>query len=326
MSEHDEADPLKPLLVTRKGRLRYLWIAGLLFYFVALWLIGWEELKTALASIQFKFVLGFLALETAALWIRVLKWRIALAEDSRAVGLCFISKAGGNLSPARIGEFAPLLVTRKNAARIAAWITMDRILETVATLVLGLMGLAALGFAGRQTLLLVSVAALALIVVAGVLLTRKGIFDWGMKFFKEGSIPYKALHLLSSVSGELVQLAPKMPLLSAITFVTKVMDLGTGLLLFLSFGYTVGFDVLAVAQTMHVLASALPITPNATGVPYAIAAAFIYQVAALPTGVLAAAVPVRMALASAVFWISFGVGMSGFRRDAAKPSAEGEGS
>lgn len=292
-----------------KGRARYLWLVGLGLYLLAIWFLGWRDLGEALWRIDLRFIAALMALDAAALWVRVLKWRIALGPGQRATALCFLSKAGGNLTPGRVGELSPLLLPRHRTAKIGAWIVMDRLMEAGTTLTLGLVGLFAVGLSLRSALFPWIAGVLACVAAVAYALTRRRLLKAAARAVRDGSLLQRGLSILASMSGEMARLGSKAPLLSAITFLTKCMDLAVSFLLLLSFGAWVPFAMLALAQCVHVLTSMIPITPNATGIPYAATATFLYQAAGVTTEVLAVAIPVRVISASLVFWPCFWLGL-----------------
>jgi len=160
----EQAIPSKFARLTRLGKshARYLWIAGLLLYLGIIAYIGFEDVGSALRTLDYRYIAALMLIEASALAIRAWKWRIALGPNQQSLRACFISKAGGNLTPARLGEFSPLLLEEHRSARVGAWILLDRVLEASATIVIGLIGLIAiLGLAGGGTLTASALAILA---------------------------------------------------------------------------------------------------------------------------------------------------------------------
>lgn len=301
--------PFEGLARLGKGRARYLWLVGLGLYLLAIWFVGWRDLGEALWTIDLRFLAALMAVDAAALWVRVLKWRIALGPGQGATGLCFLSKAGGNLTPGRVGELSPLLLLRRQRARMGAWIVMDRLLESATTLILGLVGVFAVSLSQGYALLPWIAGLLVCVAAVAYGLTRRRLLNRMADAVREGSFLQRGVRMLASVSVEMVRLGSKAPLLTAITFLAKCMDVAVSFLLYLSFGAWVPLAVLALAQCVHVVTSMVPFMPNATGIPYAVTAGFLYQAAGITTEVLAVAIPVRVITASLVFWPSFWLGL-----------------
>ena len=288
------------------GPMRYLWIVGVVLYLGAITYVGWGDVAGAVSGIQFSFLALFIVVELAALGLRALKWRIALGPNANALQACFLSKGGGNLTPARLGEFAPLLTTTHRSARVGAWIIFDRVIEASATLVIGLAGLAVvLGVTQGSALALWSLLFLAALIGGLFLLSNRNV-----RLVLAGSAPAHTFRarmaaLLETTGKELVSLRERAGILIVLTIAASLLDLVLGFVLFLSFGLTVGLAVLALAQLVHALTSTIPLAPNATGIPYAAAAVVLVEVAGVPLEIMAAVIGVRILLASGVFWACF---------------------
>jgi len=287
----------------------YLWVIGAALYIGVVWYLDWRSIGDAVASADLRILVGLMALETAGLWVRALKWRLVLGPRQEAVGLFFLAKAAGNFSPGRVGELAPLVLKKFRTPRVGAWIMLDRLLEIAATLGLGLAGLAALQIPKRGMVVMVCVAFAVLVVAPLYVLTRRRLFLWCAGRVSEGGVFHRVFMLLAAVSEEIVRLGRAVPIASAITFLATCIDICIAVLLYKSFGYEVGFALLAVVSCAHGLVSAIPFTPNATGVPYLVAAALVFEIAGVPKEVLAAAVGVRMVAVNIVFWPSFALGV-----------------
>lgn len=299
-----------PLAALAKGRLRLLGLVGLLVYVAALSALGWRDVAATLSSLNIGFLVALMLIEATALWMRAAKWRIALGAGQGAIRLCFISKAGGNLTPARVGEFSPLLFSDSRNAKVAAWILVDRILEASATLILGIVGLVfVLGAARGAEILALSLVVLGTLLLAAFLLTRRAFIAGLAERAKPATRARRVLNLLESVSEQAIALGRSIYVLGLVTAVATVLDLVVAYCLYMSFGFAAAFTVLALAQCVHALTSVVPFTPNATGVPYVAAAAILHQFGGVPLEVLAAAVALRFAAAGTVFWTSFAIGM-----------------
>jgi len=311
--------------IPAKSPFRRLWVVGAFLYGGFLWWIGWGRIGLVLASVDVSALLAMAGVIGCALAVRVAKWRLVLGPRAGAIGLYFLAKAGGDWSPGRVGELAPLMLRPYRTARVGAWIVTDRLLEMAATLGLGALGIVAFGLESgmpaigpmpqaRLYNMLVYVAAALIVLVAApaVILTRRGLF----LFLANRLERRQGLRRLSRIASLLVDVSTevrgfgaKVPMASAMTFLATALDIVVGMLLYRSFGYTLSFMLLAAVQCAHALASAFPFTPNATGVPYLVAAGLLFEVAGVPADVLGASVGVSIAITNAVFWGAFLIGI-----------------
>lgn len=322
MNAHAAASRLGAL--TRFGRAngRYIWIVGLLLYLAIVFYVGWQDVRGTLAGLRYPYVLALVLVEAAALGLRAWKWRIALGPGQDSLRACFISKAGGNLTPARVGEFSPLLLAEHRSPRVGAWIILDRVLEASSTILLGLVGLVAvLGLGAWGGLTWSALLILVLLGGSTYLFSNQVFMDKVAQRFSTHSLANRALNFLKPVSREMARLGSRAPLLAGLSLSATVLDLLIGYLLFMSFGLSVAFTVLALGQLVHALASVFPLSPNATGIPYVAAAAVFHELGGVPVEVLAMAVGLRFVLGSVTFWSFFLVAVPGdrsFRRRGAR--------
>ncbi len=274
------------------------WIVGVIVYACVLAFIGWTPLKRAFESVTPGYFIAMAATMAASLWLRALKWRWALGPRRHAAGLFFLSKAAGGYSPSRVGEFAPLLLKNHRTPRLAAWIVLDRLLETGATVGLGIAGCVALGMPQRAVWISFALAFLLLVIAPYLLLTRTRLFAALCRILPAGSAPHRLCAALLDVTGEIKSFRGITPVAAAWSVGCTALDLLVALFLYAGFGHMVPFSLLAVVQCAHGLASALPFLPNATGGPYLVAAGLLYKFAAVPENVLAAAIGVNVALSN----------------------------
>lgn len=303
---------LHSLLRGGRAHVRYLWIGGVVLYLLAAWWIGWETLADAIIGADWRYV-GLLALtETAALLLRVLKWRVVLGPSSGAGAACMISKAGGNFSPGRIGELAPLLFKQHRSMKVGAWVLADRLLEICATLGMGLAAVFVIGF---------DVAGALPFWIGGVLLCGAAVawlaarHDVLEAFAMKLPARWRPVILIETIRGvgaEFRSFGKTAPLLTLLTVLGKALDIATGWALFMVFAVPVAASHLMAAQAVHALTTIVPLTPNATGIPYAVTAVYLHEAAQVPWEVYAASVPIRFAESTLVFWAVF-VYFVGFR-------------
>lgn len=285
---------------------RYLWLTGACVYLAAIWYVGWDNVRGAFYRIDPVTLAGTAGVMLASIWLRVLKWRLAL--DVRPITeLYFLSKAGGDFTPSRVGELSPLFLTKFRTPRVAAWIVMDRLLEIAATLSYGAFGAVMLRSYQGRLLPVVVMALFVLVALPVFLVTRQGLFARVAAYLSEESFLGRAARFLADSSGAFRELRGRLLVAAGFTVLTTGLDVLSGVLMYRAFGCHLAFSLLAVAQCMHGLVSAIPFLPNATGVPYAIVGVLVNQVGGAPVEVIAAVVAVYVLLGNTVFWGSFAV-------------------
>lgn len=254
----------------------------------------------------------------ASLWIRVVKWRLVLGKGANAIGVFFLSKAAGEWSPGRIGELSPLLIKKHRNARMAAWIVVDRILEMSVTIGLGVLGMATVQMENRRTMVLFACVIGLLLVLALYLLTRERMFTALAERFSAGGLPHRIAMTAARVSVAASAMRNQLAVPFAITIAAGCLDAWAGMLLYQSFGWPVSFALIATAKGVHAVTSAIPITPNATGVPYLTTAVLIHEVGGVPAEVLAVAVGLSIVVTNAIFWLSLAVGAANLREQSGR--------
>ncbi len=288
-----------------KSWTRYLILVGAGFLAVLVWHFGWRDILAAFARVRPWPFVAMLGVLLAGFWIRAWKWRYVLGPGQNAVGLFFLAKTAGSFSPGRVGELAPLLLKRHRNSRVAAWILVDRVLEVVLTLAFGLAGVWALGLtpwnvAAGMTALAGVCGCAGLYLVYRVDLLKPLEARW-----PEGSRRQRSIALLASLHEEARELGVKAPLILLITALGKVLDVYVGVFLCVAFGYDVSFLLMCAARAAHALVSAIPVTPDATGVPFAAAAVLLHNVAGMPYEVLTAALALEVLIINVTLWLSF---------------------
>jgi Lysylphosphatidylglycerol synthase TM region len=290
-----------------RRRYRWLWACGLAVYLLALWYFGWHNVRDALAALDTRFLAAALCVETASIGLRVVKWRYVLGKGQNAPALFFVSKTAGSLTPMRLGELSPLLLKRHRNPRVGAWIVLDRLLEMSATLVLGAMGVVALGRVLENWIPVIVGAACVLVMVPTYLVTRRSWFLWVYRHFPVGSITARGAEFLAGVSEEIAGLRRYIPVTASVTVLVTSLDLVSGILMYRGLSFILPFSVAATAQCTHAVTAAIPFTPNPTGVPFVAACAIIHEFGHIPSEVIVAAVPILFAVKLTVFWTLAGV-------------------
>ncbi len=293
-----------PALDARKPRraTRYFFIAlGVTVYIVAVSLIGWGKVGDALAGADLPVVALAALLTGAGAILRMWKWRRALGSERHAIGIYFLSRSGGVWSPARVGEFLPLLWRRHRNSRVAGWILFDRVAEIAVTLLLGLAGLAVIHLLPAPALASV-IALVAAADVCGVyLLTRSDWLRALARRLREGSRLCTAISALADTAGEFRGFLARPPDLVSMTVVAKCLDLYAVTLIFRALGAPVSGALVAAAKCALAVISYLPITPMTTGIPHTVQGWIMHESAAIQPATVAASVAIEAGIMVLVF-------------------------
>ncbi len=289
----------------RRPWSHYLFLVGLGFFSFLVWHFGWRDLLDTLMDARVKPLVWMTVLIFAGFWIRAWKWRYALGPRKNAVGLFFLAKMGGNWTPGRIGELAPLLMRRHRNVRVTAWILADRVIEVALTLLLGLLGVAAL-----RLLPWPAVAALTLLGALGAaafagVLWYAGRLSGRRLAQLHDTWRGRLLTLFLRLREELWLLGAKTPVVVLVTLAAKATDLYAVVLLCAAFGFDVSFLLTCAARCAHAIIAAAPVTPDATGVPFVAAAYVFHEYAAMPYATLTAAFALEVAVINLALCISF---------------------
>lgn len=285
---------------------RYLFLVGLALLTTLGWHFGWRNLGALIAGATWPELVLMTLLIVAGFWIRAAKWHYALGSGQQGIRLFFIAKTAGNLTPGRAGELAPLLLKQHRNARVAAWIGLDRLVEVAWTLGLGLVGGAAIGLAPWWIVGLSGCGALL-----ALALGWRGLQQGWLRFNDGESLPDQSAwrirlgRVANTVRDELVLFAGKLPLIMISTAAAKVTDIYAVILLCRAFGYDASFLLVSAARCAHALVSAVPVTPDATGVPFIAAAWCLNTYAAIPYDTLTAALGLEVIVINGILWACF---------------------
>ena len=286
---------------------RYAFVLGIAVYFLLVWWLGWREVGERLLGADLLLVAGAFLIIFAGGWARALKWRYALGRGHNAVGIYFLSKVSAEWSPGRLGEFSPMFLKKHRTPKVGAWIMFDRLLEIAVTLVLGLYGLAAIRVFSPPAYIAILAAVVVAFVLGVYLLTRRQLFLRMAERLKDNSWPHRFAMLFAAISDELFTFSRRLPVMLAITVVTKCTDLLAVCFLFRGFGFAASFSLVATAKCALAVVSFVPITPLATGLPHVTQAGIMNYVEDIPYDVLAAAIGVEVAVVSVALWTSGGL-------------------
>ncbi len=296
--------PPNPAPAARRRMGAWVWLVGIGVYTLAIWWIGWPRVRDVLQEAHFGPLFVALALIFGGIWVRALKWRLALGPKAHALPIYFLSKFAGEWSPGRVGELSPLLIKRYRSPRVGAWIVVDRLLETGITLGLGLAGLALIRVPNQELMLGGGVVVALMLALALFLVSRAAFFRGLASRRAPGSRLGRLCNILAEVAEEVREFRGGIPVATALTLATGAMDIWVGGFVIAGFGSAVPFALLAVGKVLHVLTCAIPFTPNATGAPYVTTAILLHEVGGVPSDVLAAVIGVSVVMNNAAFYLS----------------------
>ncbi len=298
---------------------RYLFFVGLVLLSLLGWYFGWGNLAVLIGDASLSQLSSMALLIAAGFWVRAWKWHYVLGRGEQGVRLFFLAKTAGSFTPGRAGELAPLLLKRHRNARVAAWIGLDRVVEVSWTRGLGLLGGASIGLITWRRIG-VGVVLAALCVACGCyLLLWQGRFQFSQG--EEKALPsglrIRLGHFMGRLRQELTLFAVKMPLIMITTALAKVTDIFAVILLCRAFGYEASFLLVAAARCAHALVSAVPVTPDATGIPFIAAAWCLKTYAAIPYDTLTAALGLEVIVINTILWACFfGISAMCWKQDA----------
>ncbi len=285
-------------------------LVGVGIFGLASYFIGPHRIKTALSSVSSHYVIALVLFEAFTEWARAGKWVYALGKGNRALWLFFFSKAGGNVSPARLGEWAPLLLPSFRTKRTFSWILIDRILETGATLILGSIGFV---FIMRNNPQIAEKHLRLAYVLYALLIVTIGVFCAGLygaaRIRRNDDLGRSTLKNVirkiweATVSG-FAYFRWKMAWLALVTILLTAIDLLAGMILYRAIGASVNFWVIAFAAAVHGIVAVVPFTPSVLGIPYFASGAVLYFFAGVNYEQIAAAIGLHVVFVNAVFWFS----------------------
>lgn len=285
---------------------RYLFIVGLVLLTALGWHFGFGRLAALVGGARPGPLLAMAGLILAGFWIRAWKWRYALGAGNQGVLLFFLAKTAGNWTPGRAGELAPLLLQRHRNTRVAAWIGLDRVVEIGWTLGLGLLGAVAVQAVSPAVAIALVVLGSLFVGAIGFLWSRAAGSD-ATAHSEERQAGWRG-HLLGfarQLRRELVLFGGKLPFVMMLTALAKVTDVVAVILLCEAFGYGASFLLVCAARCAHGLVSAIPVTPDATGVPFVAAAWLLHAHAEIPYDTLTAALGLEVLAINAILWACF---------------------
>jgi len=246
-------------------------IAGLAIAAIILWLIlrqvDARQWTASLRAASGGELAHALALVLAAHGLRMAKFRLAAGPGWRwrdATLVYLASKALGDLTPGRVGEFAPLLAGRYRSGRLAAFFLVDRCLETAATIFVGVVGMSALGMDPRGAW---TVAAAAAAVFAGgiYLLNRADLWKRAAAMTDPRSLAGRLMRAAESLSSGFAEFRHTWPALSVITLAACGLGVGFYRTVFASVGADAGYPLAAAMIFLAAIGAFLSLAPLGLG-------------------------------------------------------------
>jgi hypothetical protein len=303
---------------TRKPRKwgRILAPLSVAVYLFAVWYFGWEKVRAALLGADPVLIVEAGLITVAAKLGRIAKWRVALGPNAHAVGLYFMSRVTGVWSPGRVGEFLPLLWRRHRTPRLGGWILLDRVMEIVAALTLGVVGLGFTHFVSRPMYVGIVVLTAAVCVMAIACLVQHRWLRAIAHRLPAGTKRRVVAETIAETSAEIDAMRGMVPALIAMTVASKVGDLFQVVLIFRALGTSVSFMLVAAAKCALAIVSYLPITPVASGVPHAVQGWMMNQEAGVLPETVVASVGIEAALMTVIFSLGVLVAIVPIRRAA----------
>lgn len=300
----------------RRSKLGFPWLVliGVALYGCVIGWVGLDEVVRTLREVDIAALAGMAACLLGGFGLRIAKWRYALGAGAPVAPIFFLSKTAGAWSPARIGEFSPLVLQRYRTARVGVWLGADRILEAGMTVGLGALGFAILGLMPWWLLWILGAGGLvgcSAVLVLGRRTEER--FGLHMKASDRptGTEPRsrttRLVQFAFRVREELLGLGRRLPLLLLYTLIAKGLDLAGVILLYAAFDARVGWALAAAVRGAH---GVLSILPDATGVPYIADAALLNRVAGVPAEVWSTAIGVEIAILHLLLLTGLGVSVA----------------
>lgn len=226
------------------------------------------EVVKAIRTASFDLLALSVALTLVAHLLRIFKWHIVLRDqyDGLEVAVLFFSsKAFGDLSPARLGEFAPLLSEKYRSGKVAALLLVDRVFEAYATLLFGAIGFLLLQFRDARIIVGSLTVFLALSLSLALLMSTR---FWGKVQRLVGHWPVlgQGLRIAVAVSRGLDSLKRWLGLLWLISMIATALGLFFFQVLFLSVGVRVSWPLAATMVCVAAVAALIAFTPWGLGI------------------------------------------------------------
>lgn len=244
------------------------WLVGLVILYLIFRRMNIGQVMVSLRMASPGWLTLAVVMMLTAHFLRVFKWYVVLCDhyDGLEVAVLFFSsRALGDLSPARLGEFAPLLSGKYRSGRVAALVLVDRFLEAYATLSFGVIGFLLLRF--RDTRVIAGGVAIFLaLCVAFVLLASARFWERVQGALSRWPVLAKSLRAFIAVSRGFSTFRHLSWLLWLISVVATALGLFFFQVLFLSVDVRVSWPLAATMVCVAAISSLIAFTPWGLGI------------------------------------------------------------
>jgi uncharacterized membrane protein YbhN (UPF0104 family) len=244
------------------------WLTGLVIIGFIFRQMDIGQVAASLWTASFRLLTVSVALMLIAHCLRVSKWYVVLRDeyDGFEVTLLFFSsKALGDLSPARLGEFAPLLSGKYRSGKVAALLLVDRFFEASATLFFGAIGVLLLRFRDLR-IIAGGVAIFMALSVAFVMLASPQFWEAMQKALDRWPVLREGLRVAASVSRGFDTFKGLSWWLWCTSMVATALGLFFFQTLFLSVGVQVSWSQVATMTCVAAIAALIAFTPWGLGI------------------------------------------------------------
>jgi uncharacterized protein (TIRG00374 family) len=287
------------------------WLAGLAILYLIFRQVDARQLAVALGTASATVLACAVSLALIAHGLRVFKWWVVLRDEYdllEVAVLFFSSKAFGDLSPARIGEFAPLLSGKYRGGKVAALLLVDRFFEAYATLSYGALGILLLRFQDLRVIVGGGVVLLAL-GVAFVLLASTPFWDRIQEAVQCWPVLARGVRIITAVSRGFGTFRHLSWFLWMISMMATALGLFFFQLLFVSVGVQVSWPLVATMVCVAAIAALIAFTPWGLGIVEA-PLWWLGRLYGLPPEGMAAFYVLVRAIPLSSIWLLYGLTLS----------------
>lgn len=252
----------------KRVRVGLSWLAGIAILYLIFRQMDISQVAASLRAASVGLLTWAVVLTVTAHFLRVFKWYVVLRDQYNGlevVILFFSSKAFGDLSPARLGEFAPLLSGRYRSGKVAALLLVDRFFEAYATLFFGTIGFLLLRF--RDTRIIGGGVAIFLALsVTFALLASARFWEGVQRTFGRWPVLAGGLRIIVAVSRGFGTFRHLSWMLWLISMIATALGLFFFQVLFLSVGVQVSWPLAATMVCVAAIAALIAFTPWGLGI------------------------------------------------------------
>jgi len=244
------------------------WLAGITILYLIFRQMDIGQVTASLRAASVGLLTWSVVLTVTAHFLRVFKWYVVLRDQYNGLEviiLFFSSKAFGDLSPARLGEFAPLLSGRYRSGKVAALLLVDRFFEAYATLFFGAIGFSLLRFRDMR-IIGGGVAIFLALSVTFALLASARSWEGVQRTFGQWPVLAGGLRIIVAVSRGFGTFRHLSWMLWLISMIATALGLFFFQVLFLSVGVQVSWPLVATMVCVAAIAALIAFTPWGLGI------------------------------------------------------------